>query len=116
MTQVFRIQDAEGRGPFKPGFSKYWIDADPPSGDMPDLMTAFGNDWLCDIPPLMYAGTACRSVETLLRWFSPLERERLKEMGYSVVSLRADRIIRENDDQLIFARHFPHNVGAVVIA
>lgn len=24
-TTIYRVQDAEGRGPWRPGFSKYWV-------------------------------------------------------------------------------------------
>src|SRR5262245_6350137 len=46
VTRVFRIQDAEGRGPFKPGFSNRWTDEDfaPGMKPMPPWGDEFGWD------------------------------------------------------------------------
>lgn len=102
---VYRIQDAEGRGPYRPGFSHRWVDGDHDRN--PPFMVEF--DWpLSSIPgrwlPGENGGCAFRSLEALRRWFSPSECEKLETLGYSIVSMTVDRVIAESDRQLVFGR------------
>lgn len=107
---VFRIQDRKGCGPFKPGVSKKWCDDDfgPGVKNHPTMMEEFGHD-LIDRKglPGEHYGTAVRDVEKLAEWFSASEREKLRKLGYRVVSMKIDRILAESPNQLIFARHKP---------
>lgn len=113
--RVFRIQDADGRGPFKPGFSSSWTDEEfaPSMLSLPPWGTEFGWDliekkgW-----PGEHFGTAVRSLSALNRWFSPTEQRKLSILGYRAVELRADRILAESDCQLVFARRKPLRLGA----
>ncbi len=111
---VFRVQAADGRGPWRPGLSKFW--ADPERTYLPaDVLTAFaGTDWMARIPYGWHMGCACRSIERLLAWFTPMERGILEKVGYNPVALQVDRIIAENEDQLVFARRNPMNYGAII--
>lgn len=111
---VYRVQAADGRGPWRPGMSHLWHDE--AKTYLPDsIVDAFGLDWRNEIPHGWACGCACRSLDGLLKWFTPLERNRLDRMGYTPVRLRADKIIRENADQVIFARREPLTVGAAVM-
>lgn len=99
---VYRVQAADGRGPWRPGMSHLWHDE--AKTYLPDsIVDAFGLDWRGEIPDSWACGCACRSLDGLLKWFTPLERRRLDRMGYAPVAIRADKIIRENADQVIFA-------------
>ncbi|MGH9697980.1 MAG: hypothetical protein ACRD52_00805 [Candidatus Acidiferrales bacterium] len=101
---MYRVQAIDGRGPWRPGFSKHWIDE---SSDRPlqaDVLSAFGLDWRDEIPRGFAAGCACRSYDALLNWFTPIEQARLLSLGYKPVRFKADAIIRENEDQVIFAK------------
>lgn len=106
-VMVYRVQAADGRGPWRPGLSRYWVDKE---SDRPlpiDVITAFGLDWRERIPLRWHVGCACRTMDGLMEWFTPRERGNLDCMGYKPVSLVADRIIAENADQVIFVRRDP---------
>jgi hypothetical protein len=113
---VYRIQDAEGRGPFRPGFSSTWLDA-ARHCEFPSWLEEFG--WC--IPADLQAqgwhfGSACRSVEGIKQWFSRTERRRLERFGYSLVALKPDRILAESERQLVIARRLPLADGAIIAA
>ena len=106
--KVYRLQDENGRGPFKPGFTRYWAE----NRDRPlDIISAFGLSWRAEIPRGWAVGCACRSLQELDRWFSLTERERLFDMGYRIVALKPDMILREGDGQVIIARKLPFTRG-----
>lgn len=115
MIELYRVQDKEGRGPFKPGFSRHWIDADSDQHWQQDVISAFGLAWRDEIPRGWWCGCACRSLDGIGKWFLPKECARLKEFGYFLVRLDADKIIRENDEQVIFARRQPLTRGVSVL-
>ena len=111
---VYRVQGADGRGPWRPGLSRYW--SDPYANKtQADVVTAFGLEWKKEIPKGWHCGCACRSFYELLEWFTPPERHRLDAMGYKPAAMYADRIIREDKDQVLFARRLPLSEAAVVI-
>jgi hypothetical protein len=108
MTQIYRVQDSEGRGPYRPGKSYRWTDEDHYRN--PPFYVEFG--WTVgSIAKRWHAGEVggCgfRSIEALKHWFSDSERSKLDALGYSIVSMKADRIIAESRNQLVFARRTP---------
>lgn len=115
--RVFRVQDAEGRGPYRPGYSHTWTDADHDRN--PPMFDEFGwpaNDKISDLwNPNETGGCAFRTLEQLHKWFSPTERARLERSGYSIVTLSVDRIIAESDRQLVFGRIRPLRNGCAVL-
>lgn len=114
-TKLFRVQAADGRGPWRPGLSKHWID-DSSMRPLPkDVLAAFGSGWLRKIPHGWHAGCACRTLGALLEWFTTMEQRRLESMGYTPVSLRPDLIIAENEDQVVFARRLPLSSNIVLL-
>lgn len=106
---VYRIQDQEGRGPFRPGFSHRWLDEMKPNEhelvawpvQFPHLLPVVMRSRFC------YFGCACKSPDQLRRWFSISEMERLREFGYSAIKLKVDKILGESDVQLVFQRTKP---------
>jgi len=102
--RILRIQDAEGRGPWKPGFSDLWVRNDPDNELVPfweDCGTAI---LIC---PGEFYGSGCRTVEQLKRWFNPTEYAILLSFGYQAVKMRVDRIVGESSIQCVFAREIP---------
>lgn len=108
MRRVFRIQDADGRGPYKPGFSALWCDQ-------------YGNPppptWIEEFPGLLrrmneeaHYGAGCRSIGQLAKWFTPTELARLYVRGYRLVEMEVDRVLAESKNQLVFKRTKPLNV------
>lgn len=111
---VFRVQDKDGRGPWKPGFSHQWVED---RDDHENLVP-----WLLDIGPAhlkmdpsKHAGTACESMEQLRRWFTHSEYNKLLKFGYRTVSLHADKILGRSDIQLVFERRLPLNKHVSII-
>ena len=100
---VWRVQDKNGRGPYKPGLSSQWADGD--SGricapwwielglGMGDAHSALDNG--------MHSGCAFRSVEQARQWFSRGELRRLARLGYELVPIDADAIAYETPTQLV---------------
>ena len=117
MHTLYRMQSTlDGRGPYRPGLTKHWVDRESHRPVPTDVLTAFGLEWKSDIPKGWYCGCACRSLETLLQWFTAVELQRLSEMGYSVVEFNADKIVREDGMQVIFAKRLPLTDGVKVIS
>lgn len=111
---VYRVQDHEGRGPFKPGQSHLWAD-DTGAPQLPPIFEEFPN-----AINKMHAiidkhggavGCACRSIEQVMRWFTQTERERLTARGYHLVSISADKILAESPNQVVFWRQLPLRFG-----
>lgn len=112
---VFRIQDRDGRGPWRPGLSLQWVDADAPAGRL--VETVF------DLIPLsllrtlvrdtsLHYGCACRTLAELMAWLTPVERARLAILGFHPVQLRVDLVIAESPWQLVVGRVRPFADGA----
>lgn len=106
---IYRIQDKEGRGPFRPGFSESWIED---RDDHDNLLP-----WNLEFGVLMVAdweivACGCRSKKQLRRWFSRVEYYRLLSLGYASVTLTPSRILAESKIQCVFARVIPLHVGA----
>lgn len=109
-TTIYRIQDNEGRGPYKPVVTLQWLDADRDDtyeNDHPPFFYEFGLGVLALIPNGFYAGCGFSTLDKLYAWFSTTELERLFKMGYCIVSMEVDQVIRESSKQLLFARSIP---------
>ncbi len=118
-TTLYRVQDREGRGPWKPGFSKTW------TGRRPLEELAKLKDWQGEFGPLKkeisqamrkghHVGCACRDLDQLRLWFSLPEYLTLLSVGYSAVVMDNCTIIAESDIQCVFSR--PHPLRAVAAA
>ena len=107
-STVFRVQDKDGRGTWKPGFSHLW------SEDRSDEEYAALVPW-----PLQFGmihrkalagwsvGCGCTSLEQLRRWFTLAEYRKLRKHGYRAVKLHAVRILAASDIQCVFERAKP---------
>lgn len=103
---IFRVQDGEGRGPFRPGgFIRRW--AEPHWLKLPTWMEEFGPSVVELRKPWEHIGCGVRAIEQIRNWFSPGERERLLRLGYNVVSFPIDRVLAESANQVVFARAIP---------
>jgi hypothetical protein len=111
VTAVFRVQDQEGRGPFKPGFSLQWIDKNRDQHQQ-DIISEFGWRCLKDVPKGMHSGCGFFSMGQLLKWFTDVELERLYLMEYRIVRLTGCTVIRRSANQLIFYRKKPLKLDA----
>jgi hypothetical protein len=105
MVQILRIQDSEGRGPWRPGFSQAWI---VDRSDHENLMPWYVEMGRVDkfVTPGFYMGCGCLTSDQLRRWFTECEYRTLLGFGYLAVIMRGD-IIAESEIQVVFQRHIP---------
>lgn len=111
---IFRVQDQFGRGPFKPGFSKTWVEKRADHKNLTPYFKQFG--------PVHkhilfgeYSGCGCISLEQLRRWFTKREYKRLKKLGYRAVKMDVDRVLAESEIQCFFGRTTQLTEGIKVI-
>lgn len=109
---VYRVQDRDGRGPFKPGFSQVWFE------DRTDEEYAALAPWPLEcISAIRKAsfgkvgGFACETLDQLRRWFTPNEYKTLLQHGYRAVKLEADAVLARSETQCAFVRSRPLQIG-----
>ena len=112
-ARVYRVQDVEGRGPWRPGFSRLWVRDRDDHDNLRPWVEQFG---LAIIPrnhlPFgRHFGCACRTLEQLRRWFTAEEYATLQAYGYQAVSMDVQRVLAESDIQLVFQRSRPLRAG-----
>lgn len=117
---VYRVQDNEGRGPFRPfrqGFPQYWLDDDLGTrSSLPTWGDEFGHDLIRkNYKKRYHYGSAVKTLHEITNWFSPSELIRLYYWQYSVVMLQADRILAESTLQVVFERKKPFHIGVQII-
>lgn len=106
---VYRVQDKDGRGPWKPGFSSKWVE------DREESEYAALAPGLHQFPKLnhmtldsrCYYGFGCESLEQSQRWIRKSEYETLLTHGYRACKLRVDRVLFRSDVQVVFERSNP---------
>ena len=110
MTTIYRVQDKDGRGPWKPGFSRFWVEDRDDHDNLVPWYVEFGDVHRRAIVG-MHMGCGCRSLEQLRRWFTATEYATLQLAGYQAVQMAADRILAESDIQCVFERAKPLHIG-----
>ena len=105
---VLRVQDKDGRGPWKPGFSQRWVE------DRPEEVYATLVPWPVQFIDVlrrsnvgMSLGCGCRTLDQLRHWFTPGEYAKLRNLGYSAVKMEVDHVLAESDIQCVFERAKP---------
>jgi len=106
--KIYRIQDKEGRGPWKAGFSHQWVETREDHDNLLPAYIDFESPHL-KVKKGNYSGVGCRSKEQLKRWFTESEYKKLVSFGYESVIIKVDNIIAESDIQLVFERSKPLN-------
>jgi len=116
---VFRYQDNEGRGPFKPGMTERWlVDHESKPKGLIQRIGPHGvrfaiNCFVRKHAEIHNLGFGCATIDGLFRWFTREERIMLHGFGYRMVAMQVDGIVAENDDEIIFARRMPLSRRAV---
>lgn len=106
---IYRIQDNNGRGPYKPGFSHLWVQDRPDLKNLIPFYEEFGKDVINQLNVWEYSGIGCKTKRQLRRWFTINEYKRLIRYDYFAVALQVDRVIAASDTQLLFSRTLPLN-------
>ena len=104
MKTIYRIQDKDGRGPWKPGFSDNWVRECPDNKLLPWMLT-IGPVHLKAMPDEI-CGCGCVNKNQLRRWILKSEYEVLLRYGYKAVKLKG-RILGKDENQCVFARREP---------
>ncbi len=115
MIWIYRMQNAEGRGPWAPGFSHLWVVDREDHNRLPPITAEFSLDFY-SLDRRWFYGTGCRTLEQLRRWFIPKEYRVLRNLGYNAVLMSVQTILAESDVQLVFRRGSPLNVGFQVVS
>ncbi len=109
MTIIYRIQDKDGRGPFKPGLPTFWVDHDNNDEILPP--------WYLEFPDLVlkkgyHYGVGCETIDQLQRWFTKNEYEKLLMLGYHAVIIDACEIVASSEIQCVFRKREQLTIGA----
>ena len=113
---VYRVQDSDGREPWKPGFSQVWF-TDRTAEEYAALAP-----WPLEIMVAIRqasrgkeVGYACETLDQLRRWFTPTEYKTLLRHGYHAVKLDAEAVLARSAMQCVFVRSKPLWIGAEAI-
>lgn len=100
---ILRVQDAVGRGPWRPGLSDRWVDAWRTESLPPiyEELPAFAALVNYAHRSGLHIGCAARGKSGLLAWFSPMELLRLDGMGFHIVDASVCEVLAETPNQII---------------
>lgn len=114
MTTIYRIQDAEGRGPFRQGFSHKWVEPRVEHDDLIPWLVEFGRVDL-NRTPGFHVGCGCLLVDQLRTWFTKSEVKTLRKFGYHAVRMDVDKLLAFGPRQCVFERAKPLAVDVETI-
>ena len=108
----YRIQDKEGRGPFKPGMTQHWADTvRNQKKDQKHRIPIFDEQGIEYVDKSMFKrgqyGTVCYSIDHLKMWFSAEERRKMHDLGYYIVEVTGYEIIFKGKCQLLISSPVP---------
>lgn len=111
---IYRVQDLQGRGPWKPGFSHIWSEDHTEEWYLqrPSWWEQFGMEPMKIAITGMALGSGCLTLEGLRHWFTPAEYFSLKSLGYQAVRMEVGRILAQSPIQVVFERAKPLKEGA----
>lgn len=116
MIPVYRMQDDEGRGPFRPGFSHRWVEPRPDRDRLRPFMEVWGPQAALERANAgFYVGCACLTIEQLRRWFTAGEYITLRGWGYRAVLLTVDELLHSDDIQSVVVRARPFSQDALTV-
>jgi hypothetical protein len=110
METIFRVQDKEGCGPWRPGFSHNWVIS---RADHDNLIPWYVEHPGLDLNSLEsgHFGTGCETIKQLKRWFTKREYEKIYAFGYRAVGVSGCEILASSDIQCVFKREIPLNIN-----
>lgn len=111
MSELYRVQDKTGRGPWRPGYSHKWVSD---KRGAPDLLPPIFED----LPSFrqvvtlahtlgFHIGIAVRGWQQFGAWFLPDELERLRADGFNVVQCDNCRVFAETKHQVMIGSKAP---------
>lgn len=105
-SAIFRVQDKEGRGPWRPGFSHKWVEDRDDHDNLVPWLHEFGR---VDGTAIygMAIGCGCLTLDQLRRWFTESEYRTLQRYGYHAVKMQVGRVLAASELQCVFERAKP---------
>lgn len=99
--KLVRMQDDEGRGPWRPGFSRVWMTDKTPKIGAPifmdrRLLSVVGKAHADGL----HIGCAVR-LDKISLWFTPQDVERLSSLGFFLVDASRCKVLLETDQQAL---------------
>jgi hypothetical protein len=110
---VLRVQDASGRGPYRPGFSRLWSDPDGPI--VPLWWEEIGQSLEAAHSAMSeeyHWGCGFRTGEQFRAWFSDRELRKLDRFGFYLVRIAPDVIHAETPSQVVFGTVQPMSIAS----
>ena len=111
MSELYRVQDNDGRGPWRPGYSHKWVSDD---RNAPNLLPPIFEELpsfkqVVTLAHTMgfHVGVAVRGWQKFAAWFLPDELERLRRDGFNVVQCDNCRVFAETDNQVLIGAKAP---------
>lgn len=106
-ARIIRVQDSDGRGPWRPGFSHLWTGDDTPTGmtaifHYPEAMDAAVRANRRGL----HVGCAVYDID-IGKWFSPRDLEKLTSLGFSTVDASRCTVIFSAPGQLLIGSTLP---------
>jgi len=111
---IFRIQDKEGRGPWRPGFSHNWVIPRPVHDLLIPPYLEHPN-FIEEIYKHRFTGVGCKSLDQLRVWISKKEYKKLLKYGYQAGLFRDCNIFLDSEIQSIFSREQHLSKGFVPV-
>lgn len=111
MSELYRIQDENGRGPWRPGYSHKWVSDDRNAPDfLPPIyeeLPSFKRVVTLAHSMGYHVGVAVHGWTSFSAWFLPDELERLRADGFNVVQCDNVRVFAETPNQILIGSKAP---------
>lgn len=111
MSELYRVQDKSGRGPWRPGYSHKWVSD---ARDAPDLLPPIFEELpsfkqVVTLAHTMgfHVGVAVCGWASFRAWFLPEELDFLRRDGFTVVQCDNCRVFAETPNQILIGSKAP---------
>lgn len=107
-ARLVRIQDAQGRGPWRPGFSHRWMTDENPMIGKPIIVEVKDCEKIIDraLRSGLHLGCAVHP-DKLHIWFTQRELRTLAGLGFSLVDASVCKVLAETETQVLIGWQFP---------
>lgn len=100
MKYIYRIQDQDWRGPFKPGFTTQWVRLEIDQERL-NKLKPWPLEFSIDVNKYTNLINGCHTTGQLREWFNKEEVSRLLKFGYKVYKVKVDEIVALSDIQCV---------------
>lgn len=97
---IYRIQDKDGRGPWRPGFSHKWLEDRPDHDNLKAIYEEFP-ECMTGLDRNFHHGVGCTDIAQLQRWFTESEYKKLRMYGFMAKEMEGE-ILYQSETQCLF--------------